>query len=72
MLNLFQVGIVLLAGLEWDGWMQHHRLWSADALGVTAGALVGVRRGAGTWAGLRTAVKLRHLLKRAGGGLERA
>jgi sterol desaturase/sphingolipid hydroxylase (fatty acid hydroxylase superfamily) len=41
LLNAVQVGIVVLAGLEWDGWMQHHRWWSADALGVTGGAIVG-------------------------------
>ena len=42
---------------------------------VTAGALAWVRWGAGTWLGLRAAVKLRRALKRAaktGGTLERA
>jgi membrane protease YdiL (CAAX protease family) len=42
---------------------------------VTAGAVAWVRWGAGTWAGLRVAVKLRRAVKRAaktGGSLERA
>ena len=52
-------------------------LWAALAVPVAAtGAAVAYARwGAGTWLGLRTAVKLRHMLKRAvktGGGLERA
>jgi sterol desaturase/sphingolipid hydroxylase (fatty acid hydroxylase superfamily) len=41
LLNVVQVGIVFLAGKTWDGWMQAHRPWSADALGVVGGALVG-------------------------------
>lgn len=41
LLNLVQVGMVLLAGWAWDGWMQRHRPWSADGLGVTGGAIVG-------------------------------
>jgi sterol desaturase/sphingolipid hydroxylase (fatty acid hydroxylase superfamily) len=40
-LNACQVATVWLAGTAWDGWMQRHRPWSADALGVTGGALVG-------------------------------
>ncbi|MCI0351690.1 MAG: sterol desaturase family protein [Acidobacteriales bacterium] len=40
-LNACQVGAVYLAGITWDGWMQQHRLWSADRLGVAGGALVG-------------------------------
>lgn len=40
-LNAFQVGSVYLAGVAWDGWMLRHRPWSADALGVLGGALVG-------------------------------
>lgn len=41
LLNAAQVGMVLLAGVAWDGWMVRHRLWSADRLGVTGGAVVG-------------------------------
>lgn len=41
LLNSVQVGMVFLAGIEWDGWMARHRLWSADGLGVYGGALVG-------------------------------
>ncbi|OAI51211.1 hypothetical protein AYO44_17180 [Planctomycetaceae bacterium SCGC AG-212-F19] len=40
-LNAFQVGMVFVAGLVWDGWMVQHRFWSADALGTVGGALVG-------------------------------
>jgi len=41
LLNGCQVGMVFLAGVLWDGWMVRHRPWSADALGVTGGAIVG-------------------------------
>jgi sterol desaturase/sphingolipid hydroxylase (fatty acid hydroxylase superfamily) len=41
LLNGFQVGAVWLAGVGWNGWMSRHRLWSADALGTTGGALCG-------------------------------
>jgi sterol desaturase/sphingolipid hydroxylase (fatty acid hydroxylase superfamily) len=41
LLNAFQVGMVYLAGIAWDGWMLQHRLWSADVLGIPGGALVG-------------------------------
>jgi hypothetical protein len=59
---------LILAGLP---------LWAALAVLTTAiaGALAWARWGAGVWPGLRTAVQLRRLLKRAvkiGGGLERA
>jgi hypothetical protein len=52
-------------------------LWAALAVlgAVTAGVPAWARWGAGTWHGLRTAVNLRHLLKRAvktGDTLERA
>ena len=52
-------------------------LWAAlAALGVSVAAAVAYARwGTGMWSGLRTAVRLRGLLKRAvktGGGLERA
>jgi hypothetical protein len=52
-------------------------LWAAIAVvaAVTAGAVAWVRWGTGLWLGLRTAVKLRNLLKRAvktGDTLERA
>jgi sterol desaturase/sphingolipid hydroxylase (fatty acid hydroxylase superfamily) len=41
LLNLVQVGVIFLAGVAWNGWMVRHRLWSADSLGVTGGAVVG-------------------------------
>lgn len=41
LLNLCQVGTVYLAGVLWDGWMLRHRLWSAEGLGVTGGAIAG-------------------------------
>jgi sterol desaturase/sphingolipid hydroxylase (fatty acid hydroxylase superfamily) len=41
LLNLGQVGVVLLAGIAWDGWMGNHRPWSADALGPIGGAILG-------------------------------
>ncbi len=39
--NGLQAGSVLLAGLTYDRWFAGHRPWSADALGVTLGAVVG-------------------------------
>jgi sterol desaturase/sphingolipid hydroxylase (fatty acid hydroxylase superfamily) len=41
LLNAVQVGMVFLAGSLWNGWMERHRLWSADRLGIVGGALVG-------------------------------
>jgi sterol desaturase/sphingolipid hydroxylase (fatty acid hydroxylase superfamily) len=41
LLNGVQVGMVFAAGHLWERWMRQHRPWSADALGVTGGALVG-------------------------------
>jgi sterol desaturase/sphingolipid hydroxylase (fatty acid hydroxylase superfamily) len=41
LLNGAQVGVVLLAGFAWDGWMVRHRPWSVDALGPVGGALLG-------------------------------
>lgn len=41
LLNGFEVATVFVAGLAWDRWMAQHRPWSADALGVTGGAIVG-------------------------------
>jgi|SRR5581483_1614522 len=41
LLNGLQGVMVLIAGLTWDRWLMEHRLWSADTLGVTGGALVG-------------------------------
>jgi len=41
LLNAIQIGVVLLAGLAWDGWMQRHRPGSADALGPSWGGIVG-------------------------------
>ncbi len=40
-LNAFQAASAYAAGVAYDGWMLEHRLWSADALGVFGGALVG-------------------------------
>ena len=40
-LNSVQIGMVFVAGVAWDGYMAAHRPWSADALGVTGGAIVG-------------------------------
>jgi sterol desaturase/sphingolipid hydroxylase (fatty acid hydroxylase superfamily) len=40
-LNSMQAGIIWLAGVLWEPWMLEHRLWSADRLGVTGGAIVG-------------------------------
>lgn len=39
--NIVQVGSVVLAGHVFDPWIIRHRLWSADVLGVTGGAIVG-------------------------------
>src|SRR5262245_16896580 len=41
LLNGIEVASVFLAGIAWDRWFPHWRLWSADGLGVTGGALVG-------------------------------
>lgn len=41
LLNTLQISVVLVAGRLWEPWMRDHRLWSADALGPTGGALVG-------------------------------
>ncbi len=41
LLNGCQVGAVYLAGYLWDDWMARHRIWSADALGIIGGALLG-------------------------------
>jgi sterol desaturase/sphingolipid hydroxylase (fatty acid hydroxylase superfamily) len=41
LLNGCQVGSVYLAGYFWDDWMARHRLWSADRLGISGGALTG-------------------------------
>ena len=40
-LNAVQAAIAFLAGTTWDGWMERHRLFSAEALGTTGGAIVG-------------------------------
>ena len=40
-LDAIQVAIVWLAGTVWDGWLLDHRPFSADGLGIAAGALVG-------------------------------
>lgn len=40
-LNAFQAAVAYLAGSTWDGWMERHRLFSAEALGTTAGAGLG-------------------------------
>jgi sterol desaturase/sphingolipid hydroxylase (fatty acid hydroxylase superfamily) len=41
LLNGVQVGSVWIAGAGWNGWMLKHRPWSADALGVNGGAILG-------------------------------
>jgi hypothetical protein len=41
LLNGCQAATVLLAGISWDRWMPGWRSWSADALGMVGGALVG-------------------------------
>jgi len=41
LLNGVQVGIVLVAGRAWDGWMLERRPWSLEAIGVLPGAIVG-------------------------------
>ena len=41
LLNGCQGALVFLAGVVWDPWFTRHRLWSADALGVTGGAMSG-------------------------------
>ena len=41
LLNGIQGLTVLIAGVTWDRWLMTHRLWSADGLGVSGGALVG-------------------------------
>lgn len=41
LLNLCQVGIAYFSSFAWDGWMLRHRLWSAEGLGVTGGAILG-------------------------------
>ena len=40
-LNGVQLGVAYLSALAWDPFMAERRLWSADALGVTGGAVVG-------------------------------
>jgi len=37
----FQAGVVLVAGVTWDGWLATHRPWSAAGLGTLGGALAG-------------------------------
>jgi sterol desaturase/sphingolipid hydroxylase (fatty acid hydroxylase superfamily) len=41
LLNGVQGVMVFVAGVAWDRWMLRHRWWSADALGVAGGAVVG-------------------------------
>src|SRR5688572_13707229 len=41
LLNGAQVAVVYLAGVAWDPWLQAHRPWSADGLGLYGGAAVG-------------------------------
>jgi sterol desaturase/sphingolipid hydroxylase (fatty acid hydroxylase superfamily) len=40
-LNAAQVAVVYLAGVAWDPWLQAHRPWSADGLGLAGGAAAG-------------------------------
>ncbi|MBA2660940.1 MAG: sterol desaturase family protein [Bradymonadaceae bacterium] len=39
--NALQIAAVYVAGVAWDGWMIESRPWSLDAIGPTAGAIVG-------------------------------
>ena len=39
--NAAQVVLVLITGVVCNNWMLRHRLWSANGLGLTGGALVG-------------------------------
>lgn len=41
LLNGVQAAMVFITGEAWDGWMLQNRLWSADGLGTTGGAIVG-------------------------------
>jgi sterol desaturase/sphingolipid hydroxylase (fatty acid hydroxylase superfamily) len=41
LLNTAQLAVVFIFGVAWERWMMAHRLFSADSLGVTGGALVG-------------------------------
>ena len=41
LLNGLQGVMVFIAGVTWDRWLIEHRLWSADTLGVTGGAIAG-------------------------------
>ena len=41
LLNGVQAASAYAAGLTWNAWMREHRLWSAQWLGVTGGAIVG-------------------------------
>lgn len=41
LLNGAQIAIVFLAGWSWDRWMVRHRPFSAEALGLFGGALLG-------------------------------
>jgi sterol desaturase/sphingolipid hydroxylase (fatty acid hydroxylase superfamily) len=41
LLNGFQAAIAWLGPASWDRWMSGRRPWTADALGTTAGALLG-------------------------------
>lgn len=40
-LNAFQVFVIWLSGILWDGWMLKHRLWSAEWMGPNWGGLMG-------------------------------
>ena len=41
LVNVCQILAVLLGGLGWNSWMAYHRPFSADHLGIAAGAVVG-------------------------------
>lgn len=41
LLNGVQAAMVFVAGAAWNGWMLRHRVFSADSLGVTGGAIAG-------------------------------
>lgn len=41
LLNVLQVVVIYISGMAWDKWFTDYKLWSADGLGVTLGAVLG-------------------------------
>src|SRR5262245_51488063 len=41
LLNIAQVAVVFIFGFAWEAWLAERRLFSADRLGVTGGAIAG-------------------------------